>query len=57
MEKYSVKKRIKRANDNFDDKTQLCQQILTFVEYDDFLNEKSFNVNSERQSESKFDLG
>ena len=57
LEEYSMKKRTKRSIENIDDKTQLCQQILTLVEYDDFLNEKSSNVNAARQSESKFDLG
>ena len=46
-----IKKRTGRSLNTIENKARLCQHILSFAEQNDFLDEKSYNINTARQSE------
>ena len=51
LKKPQIKKRTERSLNTIENKARLCQHILSFAEQNDFLDEKSFNINTPRQSE------
>ena len=51
LKKPQIKKRTGRSLNTIENKARLCQHILSFAEQNDFLDEKSYNINTPRQSE------
>ena len=51
LKKPQIKKRTGRSLNTIENKARLCQHILSFAEQNDFLDEKSYNINTARQSE------
>ena len=49
LKKPQLKKRTRR--NTIENKTRLCQQILSSAKQNDFLHQKSYKINTPRQSE------
>ena len=51
LKKPQIKKRTGRSLNTIENKARLCQHILSVAEQNNFLDEKSYTINTPRQSE------